>query len=180
MPLPTLFRPRPLARPDESFDLFDRMMQRMFEGMPLESAGDGYPVDIREEDDHGDRSPGRRRRILHGERSHDDRPRKDTFRGRPAASRPLLLGRPVGASPGHTAFLLRRILAALGLSAAVDRSAEPPSQSPVGPADRGPLGADGLGDDRLGGRTSAVQPRRSSASSRRSASRTAQASASLL
>jgi HSP20 family protein len=28
------------------------MMERMFEEMPLEATGDGYPVDIHEEDDH--------------------------------------------------------------------------------------------------------------------------------
>jgi len=52
MPLPTLFRPRPATRRADPFDTFERMMQRMFEDLPVEAAGEGYPVDIREEDGH--------------------------------------------------------------------------------------------------------------------------------
>ena len=52
MALPTLFRPRPMARRTEPFDTFERMMERMFEDLPLERGGEGYPVDIREEDGH--------------------------------------------------------------------------------------------------------------------------------
>ncbi len=52
MPLPTLFRTRPLTRRSEPFDTFEQMMQRMLEDLPLEAAGEGYPVDIHEEDGH--------------------------------------------------------------------------------------------------------------------------------
>jgi len=51
MPLPALFRPRPVTRWSDPFDAFERMMQRMFEQSPAETAGDSYPVDISEEDD---------------------------------------------------------------------------------------------------------------------------------
>jgi len=50
MALPTLFRPRPVSRWTEPFDTFERMMQRMAEDLPADMAGDGYPVDINEED----------------------------------------------------------------------------------------------------------------------------------
>ncbi len=52
MALPALLRPRSVARRGDPFDTFERMMQRMFEDLPLESTGQGYPVDIREEDGH--------------------------------------------------------------------------------------------------------------------------------
>jgi len=51
MALPTLFRPRPTARWTDPFDTFERMMQRAFEDLPAEAVGQGYPVDINEEDD---------------------------------------------------------------------------------------------------------------------------------
>ena len=52
MALPTLFRPHPVTRWSDPFDALERMMQRAFEELPAEMAGDGYPVDINEEDDH--------------------------------------------------------------------------------------------------------------------------------
>jgi len=52
MALPALFRSRPVTRWNDPFDSFERMMQRMLEQFPVEMAGDGYPVDISEEDDH--------------------------------------------------------------------------------------------------------------------------------
>lgn len=51
MALPTLFRPRPLSRRAESLDALERMMARLFEDMPEPMGGEGYPVDINEEDD---------------------------------------------------------------------------------------------------------------------------------
>jgi len=52
MALPTLFRHRPVSRVTDPFDNLERLMQRMFEEWPTEFAGEGYPVDISEEDDH--------------------------------------------------------------------------------------------------------------------------------
>ncbi|TVP79319.1 Hsp20/alpha crystallin family protein [Thioalkalivibrio sp.] len=52
MAIPTLFRPRSLGRRDESTDMFEQMMQRLFDEFPMETSGAGYPVDIREEDGH--------------------------------------------------------------------------------------------------------------------------------
>ena len=52
MPLPALFRRRPVTGWTDPFDTFGQWMQRMFEEFPVEMAGDGYPVDINEEDDH--------------------------------------------------------------------------------------------------------------------------------
>ncbi|MBN2292221.1 MAG: Hsp20/alpha crystallin family protein [Pirellulales bacterium] len=52
MTLPAIFRPGAVTRWNEPADIFDRMMQRMFQDMPAEMTGDGYPVDISEEDDH--------------------------------------------------------------------------------------------------------------------------------
>ncbi|MFO8002858.1 Hsp20/alpha crystallin family protein [Thioalkalivibrio sp.] len=52
MALPTLFRPRSLARRSDSFDTFEQMIQRLFDEFPTETTGAGYPVDIREEDGH--------------------------------------------------------------------------------------------------------------------------------
>jgi HSP20 family protein len=52
MALPTLFRPRSLSRRSESADVFEQMMQRLFDEFPTETTGAGYPVDIRQEDGH--------------------------------------------------------------------------------------------------------------------------------
>jgi len=52
MAFPTLFRPRSPGRRSESADMFEQMMQRLFDEFPAETTGGGYPVDIREEDGH--------------------------------------------------------------------------------------------------------------------------------
>ena len=51
MALPTLFRRPPAAGWPNPFDSFERIMQRMSEEFPSEVGGDGYPVDITEEED---------------------------------------------------------------------------------------------------------------------------------
>lgn len=51
MPLPALFRPRPVRRYADPADTFERMMEQMLESVPGEVAGNGYPVDVSEEDD---------------------------------------------------------------------------------------------------------------------------------
>lgn len=51
MPLPALFRPRSVRRWADPADTLDRLMEQMFETLPGEAAGEGYPVDISEEDD---------------------------------------------------------------------------------------------------------------------------------
>ena len=52
MALPTQFRPRPATRWTDPAESFERTMERLFGDWPLETAGEGYPVDISEEDDH--------------------------------------------------------------------------------------------------------------------------------
>lgn len=52
MALPTLFRRRPAPGWMEPTEPFGRLMERMFEDWPMEATGEGYPVDISEEDDH--------------------------------------------------------------------------------------------------------------------------------
>jgi len=52
MAFPTLFRPRSLSTRTGPADVFEQMMQRLFEDFPAETVGGGYPVDIREEDGH--------------------------------------------------------------------------------------------------------------------------------
>lgn len=50
MALPTLFHSRAATRWPHRADIFDRMLDNMFENLGSETLVEGYPVDIREED----------------------------------------------------------------------------------------------------------------------------------